>query len=148
MTRSKFRQQVFTGKDQTNSLGAIPPNQNDGTLINGIGINRTGAASALVVFENAAATGAPSAAVALITVETCAVITAGSFTAFKTLEASLSVLTANCKEYMIDLSGAKKYIRVSVDIDYTNGTTPKNILAAEVILGDFDVEPKIAQTVL
>lgn len=148
MTRSKFRQQVFSGKDATNSLGAIPPQNSDGTLINGIAIDRRGANSALVIFENAVVTGTPSAAVVLITIEDCAVTTAGSFATFLTLETAYDVMTAKFKEYMIDLEGAKRYIRVSVDITYTSGTAPKNILVSEVVLGDYDVEPKIAQTVL
>lgn len=149
MTRSKFRQQVFLAKDVTNSLAAIPPQDNDGTLINGIAIDRRGAASALVAFASAAASGAPDTAVALITVEHCDVTTAGSFVAFKTLSAALNVdPTGQDVEYMVDVSGAKRYIRVSCDITYTGGTTPKNLVCAQVVLGDYDVEPKIAQTVL
>jgi hypothetical protein len=149
MTRSKFRQQVFVGKDVTNSLAAIPPQSNDGTLINGIAIDRRGAMSALVVFAAAAATGTPDSAVALITVEDNTVTTAGTFVAYKTLVAALNVDPAGkCEEYMINLEGASRYIRVSVDITYVGGTTPANIVCANVVLGDYDVEPKIAQTVL
>jgi hypothetical protein len=149
MTRSKFRQQVFGGKDVTNSLGAIPPQATTGTLINGIAIDRRGANSALVVVETVAATGAPDTALALITIEHCDVTTAGSFVAFKTLTAALDVDAAGkYMEYMVNLDGAKRYIRVSIDTTYTGGTTPGNIVCSHVVLGDYDIEPKATQAVV
>lgn len=148
MTRSKFRQQVFAGKDGTNSLAMIPPQSNDGTLITGIGIDRMGASSALVTFAAAAASGAPDTAVALIKIRHCATL-GGTYADFLTLESALDIDAAGkYQEYMLKLDGAKQFINMTVDITYTGGTTPANIVCAQAILGDFDIDPKRSQSVL
>lgn len=147
--RSKMRQQVFLAADVTNSLAAIPPQSNDGTAISGIAIDRLGADTALIIFDAAAASGSPDAAVTSIKLQDCDTTTAGSFDDFLTLESALDIdAAAKHKSYMVKLEGAKRYIRLVVDTTYTAGTTPANVLAANVILGDYDVEPKVAQTVL
>lgn len=147
MTRSKFRQQVVVAKDKVGSLGAIPPQQNDGTAITGAYIDRLGAASAKLVFETAAPTGSPSAATALIKIQHCAT-SGGSYTDFLSLETALDVSAAILKTYLFKLEGAHQFIKVYVDLAYTGGTTPKNILAAELLLGDYDVDPPLTESVL
>ena len=147
MTRSKFRQQVFVGKDVTNSLSAIVPQNNDGTAITGIGINRLGAQSGKFIFAAAAPTGTPSAVVALLRIETSDTLGSG-YTTLVTLETAIDLAAAVCKEYLLSLSGAKKYVRAYFDSTYTTGTTPANIVCGQLVLGDFDVEPKTAESLL
>lgn len=147
MTRSKFRQQVFVGKDVTNSLGAIPPQQNDGTAVAGIAIDRRGIASGKFVFETAAPTGTPTTAAALIKIQHSATTTAGDFVDFISLETALDISAAAIKEYCLDLGKAKRYIRAYIDTTYTGGTSPKNIFAGEILFGDYDIDPKSAETI-
>jgi len=147
MTRSKFLQQVFVGNDVTNSLAAIPPQSNDGTKITGIGINRVGANSGKLIFAAAAASGAPDAAVTALVIEHSDTLGSG-YTTFKTLESALDIDAAGVnKEYALDLQGVKTFVRVTVDTTYTGGTSPANIVCAQLILGDYDVDPKTAETV-
>lgn len=147
MTRSKMKQQVFEGVDITNSLGAIPPQSNDGTAVTGAAIDRLGAGTGFFLFEAAAASGTPTAVTAAIKITHCDT-SGGTYADFEVLETALNIKTAVAKQYMIDLSGAKRYFKVVVDTTYTDGTTPANIFAGKLILGDYDVDPKASQTVL
>lgn len=146
--KSKFLQQVKLASDVTNTLAAIPPQSADGDAVAGIAIDRRGADSALIIFDAAAASGAPSAAVTAIKLQDCDVTTAGSFGDFIDLETALDVSTAKHKAYQVDLTGANRYIRVSYDSTLTGGTTPANVIAANVVLGDFAVDPPESVTVL
>jgi hypothetical protein len=145
--RSKMRQQVYEGVDITNSLGAIPPQSNDGTAITGAAIDRLGADTGFFLFEAAAASGTPSAAATAIKI-THADTSGGTYSDFEVLETALDIKTAVAKQYMIDLSGAKRYLKIVVDSTYTAGTNPANVIAGKLILGDYNVDPKASQTVL
>lgn len=145
--RSKMRQQVYEGVDITNSLGAIPPQSNDGTAVTGAAIDRLGADTGLFLFEAAAASGTPTAVTAAIKI-THSDTSGGTYSDFEVLETALNIKAAIAKQYMIDLSGAKRYFKIVVDSTYTDGTTPANVIAGKLILGDYNVDPKASQTVL
>lgn len=99
------------------------------------------------MFEAAAASGTPTAVTAVLKIQDCDT-SGGSYTDFKSLETVLDIKTAVAKQYMINLAGAKRYIKVVFDSTYTAGTTPANVVAAKMVLGDYDVDPKASQTVL
>lgn len=146
MTRSNFREQVFIGKNSAN-LGAIPPQANDGTLINGSIIDRRGYRSGKLVFERAVVTGAPSAAAQSLIVQHGDAANLSDVATFCTLETALDILLAGQKDYLLNLSGAKRYVRVVHDATYTGGTPPGNVVAAQLVLGDRDVNPAVTETV-
>ncbi len=148
MTASKFRQKVFAGKT-AGGLGALSPQSITGAAVNGGIIDRLGAMSGKFIFEAAAASGAPDAAVASIIIQQDSAVGFASPTTFLTLETALDIdEAAVLKEYLFSLEGAEQFIRVVIDPTYTGGTTPANIVAGQIVLGDFDVEPQRAETVL
>jgi hypothetical protein len=146
MSRSMFKEQVFIGKTSAN-LGAIPPQSNDGTLINGSIIDRRGYRSGKLVVERAAATGSPSAATLSLIIQHGDASNLSDAATFATLETTLDILLAGLKEYVLNLEGAKSYVRVVYDSTYTAGTAPANIVAAQLVLGDRDVNPAFAETI-
>ena len=147
--RSKFLQQIGVGIDVTNSLAAIPPQNNDGAAIAGIAIKRNGAQSAYVILDVAAATGTPTAAVAAVKLQDNSITTAGTFGDFLTLESALDIdEAATHKVYAINLSGAAEYVRLTFDSTYTAGTSPANILCANIVFGDYPVDPPQSVTIL
>jgi hypothetical protein len=146
MTRSIFKEQVFIGKTAAN-LGAIPPQSNDGTLVNGSIIDRRGYRSGKLVFERAVVTGAPSAAALSLIIQHGNESNLSDAATYATLETALDILLAGQKDYLLNLAGAKRYVRVVMDTTYTGGTTPANVVAAQLVLGDRDVNPVAAETV-
>lgn len=148
MARSKMRQQVILAGDTTNSLAIVPPQSNDGTAITSNAIDRLGSDTGYFIFSSVAATGSPTAATCAIKIQDSDAA-AGTYADFIVLETALDVNAAGrLEDYMVNLEGAKRYLKMVVDITYTGGTTPANLLAAIAILGDYDIDPKVAQTVL
>jgi hypothetical protein len=148
MARSKIRQQIKLGSDGTNSLALIPPQENDGTAITGIGVDRLGADTGLFIFDAAAASGSPTAATTAIKIQDCDTL-GGTYADFLVLETALDIdAAAKHKAYLVNLEGAKRYVNMVVDTTYTAGTSPANVLAANVVLGDYDIDPPVSQSVL
>jgi len=138
-----FRQRVYAGKTSA-GLGAFPPQSVSGAAaINGQIINRLGAASAKLVLERAAASGAPSAVALAVVIQHGTQANLSDAATFATLETSLSALAAGLSEYLISLDGANQYIRVVITPTYTGGTTPANLVAGELVLGDYSEDPQI-----
>jgi len=119
---------------------ALPSTLDDGTAIVGAIIDRLGYQSALLVFSYEASTGTPSAAVTSLIVEDGDNSTLSDAATFATLETAKNIKTAGIAQYNIDLSKAKRYIRFTNDTTYTAGSSPKNQLAADVVLFDKDVD--------
>ena len=119
---------------------ALPSTLSDGTPIVGAVIDRLGYQSALLIFSNEAASGSPSAAAASLIIEDGDAANLSDAATFATLESAKDIKIAGLAQYSIDLSKAKRYIRVTEDTTYTGGTTPANQLAADVVLFDKDVD--------
>lgn len=143
---SNFRQRVFAGK--TSGIGAFPPQDVSGsTAINGTIIDRKGIGSAKLILERAVVGGAPTAAAFAVIIQHGAAANLSDAATFVTLETALDVLLAGLTEYLLNLEGAKRYIRVVVTPTYTGGTSPSNITAGEILLGDYAEDPASAETV-
>lgn len=139
---SNFRQRVYAGKTAA-LLGPLPPQSISGsTAVNGQIIDRLGAQSAKFILERAIVSGAPTAAAFAVIIQSGSTPTLTDATTFATLETALSVLTAGLTEYLINLEGAFRYIRIVVTPTYTGGTSPANVVAGELLLGDADYDPK------
>lgn len=143
----RFLQRTIEGTDATNSLGAIPPQSNDGTKITGAAIDRLGFGAGKLMFEAAAATGTPTSVTAAISITQSDTL-AGDYTDFIDIETALDIKTAVATAYDINLAGAKRYLKVVVDSTYEDGTTPANVLAAKLVLGDSDSNPADTTEVL
>ena len=140
---SNFRQRVYAGKS-SGGLGAFSPQSVSGaSAINGAIISRLGAGSAKLVLERAAASGAPSAVAFSVVIQHGNAANLSDAATYATLETSLNALAAGVTEYLLTLEGANQYIRVVITPTYTGGTTPANLVAAELVLGDYSEDPKI-----
>jgi hypothetical protein len=139
-----FRQRVYAGKS-AGGLGAFPPQSVSGAAaIDGPIVSRLGAGSAKLIVSRAAASGGPAAAAFNVLVQTGNDGAALSDAApYAQLETSLNALAAGLTEYLIALSGAQQYIRVVITPTYTGGAAPANLVAAELVLGDYAEDPAI-----
>jgi hypothetical protein len=146
MTRSIFKEQVFAGKTVAN-LGAIPPQANTGAAVSGSIIDRRGYRSGKLIAERAAVSGSPSAAELSLIIQHGDAANLSDAATFATLETALDISAAGLEEYLLNLEGAKRYVRAVWDATYTGGTTPGNVIAAQLVLGDKDVNPTAAETV-
>jgi hypothetical protein len=130
-------------------LTGFAPVDNDGTAIVGDTIDRRGYLDGYVSIVNAGSSGTPTTAAAAITVYHGDASNMSDEALFCTCAAAVDVKTANCLQYPVDLTAAKRYIRVKLDTTYSGGTSPKNLVAAAVVLGNKNVDPAVAsETVL
>lgn len=125
----------------------IAPVDNDGTLINGVIIDRLGYQSAILELIWAASSGTPTTATAAVSIYYNSTSSTSGATKLVDLETALNVKTAGYKQYDLDLSAADRYVYAVVDITYADGTTPKNIVAASLVLGDKSSQPANSATV-
>lgn len=111
---------------------AINPSSNDGTLVNGIVVDRQGYGSGDLTLTWAAPTGTPSAAVASIKLYSNTASSTSSPTPvlFDTFETALDISAAGVKTWAFDLTLASRYIFVAVAITFTDGTSPESIISA------------------
>lgn len=130
------------------SFVAIAPVDNDGTAIVGTTIDRLSYLDAYVLLNFAASTGTPTTALAAVTVYHGDASNMSDEALLCTCDAALNIKAAGKADYPIDLTGAKRYIRVKLDTTYVDGTAPKNIIAASAVLGNKNIEPVATQTVL
>ena len=129
-------------------VSAFTPANNDGTAITGDTIDREGYQSAIVVLHFAASTGSPTAPTALFRVEDAAESGFNVTNAtWETLETVLDIKTAAIKYYYLDLAQANRYIRVYYDATYSDGSSPKNIVSCEIVLGDKSILPAGSTTI-
>lgn len=127
----------------------LSPASVDGTSTNSTVIDRQGYDTAYVVVQYAAPTGTPSAATTAIVLKTNTASSTSSPTptTHATLESALDISAAGFQYYAVDLSGANRYVFLNWDATYTGGTTPANIISAQIILGDKKVNPPVADAI-
>jgi hypothetical protein len=130
---------------RSKAVAAIVPVVLDGTKTNSVVIDRLGYQTAYINLSYSACVGggAPSAAALSLKVysNTASSTSSPAPVLLATLETTLNILLAGFKTYAIDLSAANRYIFVEYDSDLTGGTTPSNIVACSVVLGDKNVLP-------
>lgn len=127
--------------ENAQAIEAIEPQANTGAAISGDIVDRLGYQSAILHYHAAAASGTPDTATTAIVIQHGAASNLSDAATFYTCETALDIDAAAVdKAYVIDLSGAKRYIRVTADATYTGGSTPGNVQAATWVLGDKSVE--------
>lgn len=134
---------------RTTAAKIIEAVQNDGTAITSTILDRLGYQSAKLCLNWAASSGTPTTAAASLKIYSNSASSSSSPTPVElvTLETALDVKTAGFAQYDIDLSNAKRYVYAVLDITYADGTSPKNILAADIIFGDKNTQPENSGTV-
>ena len=134
---------------RTSAVKLIEAVENDGTAITSAIIDRLGYQSGKLTLNWKASSGAPTTAAASLKFYSNSASSSSSPTPVElvALESALDVRTAGFAQYDIDFSNAKRYVYAVLDITYADGTTPKNILAADLILGDKNVQPANSGTV-
>jgi len=134
---------------RTSAVKLIEAVQNDGTAITSVIIDRLGYQSAKLTLNWAASSGTPTTAAASLKFYSNSASSSSSPTPVELveLESALNVKTAGFAQYDIDLSNAKRYVYAVLDITYADGTTPKNILAADLVLADKSAQPANSGTV-
>jgi len=116
-------------------------NAKDGVAEDGVGVDRTGFHSAVLAFNLGAASGTPTSYTAAVKLQESDDNASFSDVSGQALaltdadEDTLSLLDA------IDLRGLKQYIRATVTVTFTGGTSPEAVYACNIILGDADAEP-------
>ena len=134
---------------RTSAVKLIEAVENDGTAITSVIIDRLGYQSGKLTLNWAASSGTPTTAAASLKVYSNSASSSSSPTPVElvALETALDVKTAGFAQYDIDFSNAKRYVYAVLDITYADGTSPKNILAADLVLGDKNVQPASSGTV-
>lgn len=120
---------------------------NDGTKLTGTVIDRDGYQSAIVAVVYSAATSGADSKCAVVIEDASEVGFNVTNATFDTLAAALDIHSAGLSYYYIDLAGANRYIRVTLDTTYGDGSSPKNAITAVVILGDKNVGPAGSTTI-
>jgi len=138
-----------TFPQRTTAVKLIEAVENDGTAITSVIIDRLGFQSAKLTLNWKASSGTPTTAAASLKFYSNSASSSSSPTPVELveLESALNVKTAGFAQYDIDLSNAKRYVYAVLDITYADGTTPKNILAADLVLADKNVQPANSGTV-
>lgn len=138
-----------TFPQRTLAVKEIEAVQNDGTAITGVIVDRLGYQSAKLSLNWAASSGTPTTALASLKIYSNSANSSSSPTPVElvALETVLDVKTAGFAQYDVDLSNAKRYIYAVLDITYADGSSPKNILAADFVLGDKSAQPANSGTV-
>jgi hypothetical protein len=124
------------------------PQANTGAAISGDIIDRLGYDEAYVVVNYAVVTGSPSAATTSVVVSHGDAANLSDTATFVTCASALDVMTAGLTAYAVDLSAAKRYVRIVWDATYTGGSTPGNVVGATVVLGNKSANPPVADTIL
>ena len=120
---------------------SIAPVSTDGSAdVNGSGIDRVGYYSGVVVCAVGAASGSPSAQSIVFQLEE-----SSDNSTFAAVAGATVTITADdtLGELDVDLSARKRYLRVVCTnaTAFTAGTTPANIVTANIVLGGADSLP-------
>jgi hypothetical protein len=132
---------------RSTTVQTIVPVENDGTQIDGVIIDRLGYQSAKLVISYAASTGSPTTSLAAISFYSNTASSTSGATLLVALETVKNVKAAGVAQYDIDLSGAHRYVYPVVDITYADGSSPKNLISAVLVLGDKYIQPANSSTV-
>jgi len=133
---------------KSNIVKGFDPQANTGGAISGAIIDRIGYGEAEVAINFAVVTGSPSAATTAVVIQHGDAANLSDAATFVTAASALDISAAGIAVYPVDLSGAKRYIRVTSDATYTGGTTPGNVIGAVVALKSAKANPPVSSTVL
>ena len=138
-----YPQSMDIGGFVDEKLGVAPQNIADAATVNGPSIDRSGHYSCVLGILSGAATGAPSAQAHVATLEDSPDGTTGwaPYVRDGVTQKATAIADNALVEADINLDGAKKFIRASILMVFTAGTTPTNDMAANVLLGPKDQRP-------
>jgi hypothetical protein len=133
---------LIYGDIATPKILVAPQNASAGT-VNGVVIDRIGYYDAIAHLSCGATTGAPTAQSAKLTIYHGELEDGSDMTVYNAVEGlgggayeTGVVASDNIGTWIdVDLAGAKRYIRGVVTVAFTGGTTPKQLVAATLILG-------------
>ena len=128
---------------RTNAVKLIESVLNDGTAITSTIIDRLGYQSGKLTLNWAASSGTPTTSLASLKIYSNSASSSSSPTPvlLVDLETVLDVKAAGFAQYDIDFSNCKRYVYAVLDITYDSGTSPKNNLAADLVLADKSTQP-------
>ncbi len=125
------------------AVKGFPSTLSDGTAITGAVIDRLGYNSALLIFSYEASSGTPTTATAALKIQHDTDVAGGTVADYAVLETAKNIKTAGIAQYLVDLSGANRYLFVVEDTTYADGSSPKNQVSCEVVLFDKDVDADV-----
>lgn len=131
----------------TQALANSVEGANDGTKLTGSVIDRRGYQSAVIVVAWGAATSGSDSKCAIVLEDAAEVGFNVTNATFVTLAAAKDVHAVGLAYYNVNLISANAFIRVTLDITYGDGSSPKNPITAIVILGDKNIDPAGSTTV-
>lgn len=127
---------------QATGLKAVDVNEYSGTTAKaGEAIDFQGYQSAILIVNNAAASGSPSAATLTVTMAEGATSSPATPVTFNTAPAAIDCLTAGVTQYHIDLRPFKRYGKFTITPAFTGGSSPAILGSAVIVLGDKNVDP-------
>ncbi|HQM02118.1 MAG TPA: hypothetical protein PLH98_16445 [Ruminococcus flavefaciens] len=131
---------IVNRQGRLTAVKGFPSTLSDGTAITGAVIDRLGYQSALLIFSYEASSGTPTSASAALKVQDDTASDGSTAADYAVLETAKNIKTAGIAQYMIDLSGANRYLKVIEDTTYVDGSSPKNQVSCEIVLFDKDVD--------
>jgi len=132
--------------ERTNLAAAVLPVITVGTAtVNGIAIDRNGYISAGLAYIAGINPSVPTGFTVALKIQHSALSGSGYvdfITSIPTFGTAADLSAASVAKYFdIDLTGAKQFVRVVATLTFTGGASPSAIWAAELVLGDKNVEP-------
>jgi len=137
--------------NKTNAFTGILPVITVGNgAVNGVALNRTGYLSAAVVYTAGICPSIPTGFTAALKIQDSPDGSTGwaDFVTIATLGTAADLSAASTTQYFdVNIRGAKKYIRVVQTLAFTGGTSPSQLAAIALVLGDKNIEPANVATV-
>ena len=121
--------------------GFAPSSFSGTTAVETAAIDRLGFNTAFIIFDNAAATGTPTAVAITMTFADGATSSPATAVTFAVNPAVVNALAAGCVMYTFDLSNFNRYFKMVATPAFTDGTAPAVIGACAIILADSRVDP-------
>ena len=133
-------------KDEISVAASVLPQSAPAGTINGAAIDRyafSDPQSAVIHHMAGAVSGAPTA-VSIATVLQDSPDGASGWANVASVPAPAALTAANTEANVgVDLSGARRYLRLVTTVGFTGGTSPAAVLAADVIMGGVQEMPAV-----
>lgn len=134
--------QQATHIQSTGSISPFPPQSVSGsTAINGGFVKTLGYREAIIGLQWAVVTGAPTAATLNVALWTNTSASTSGATLLFQYATALNVMTAGSVEYHTNLLTSLGYVYLVITPTYTGGTSPANLVAGDMVLGNAYTEP-------
>lgn len=131
------------------ATGVLPVITVGNGTVNGVAVNRQGYLSVGVIYTAGICPSVPTGFTAALKIQDSADGSTGwaDFATIATLGTASDLSAASTTQYFdVNVRGAKKFIRVVQTLTFTGGSSPSQLAAIAVVLGDKNVEPAGAST--